>query len=69
MRVSAAGRDGVDGHPVAGDLEGGDRGERRDAGLGGAVVGLTGVAVDARHRVVLMIRPLTGSPALARSRQ
>ena len=47
IRVSATGRDGVDGHAVAGHLQGDDVGERGDAGLGRAVVGLAGVAVDA----------------------
>ena len=50
MRVSATGRHRVDRDAVAGQLEGGDDGEGRDAGLGRAVVGLAGVAVDARHR-------------------
>ena len=47
MRVSATGADGVDRHAVAAELERGDVGEGGDAGLGGAVVGLAGVAVDA----------------------
>ena len=59
------GRHGVDGDAVAGDLQGGDVGERGDAGLGRAVVRLPGVAVDAADTdVVLMIRPLTGLPGL-----
>ena len=44
------GSDGVDGDAVARHLEGGDDREGGDAGLGRAVVGLPGVAVDARHR-------------------
>ena len=45
-----AGCDRVGGDAVAAELLGGDQRERGDAGLGRAVVGLTGVAVDARHR-------------------
>src|SRR6185295_10934475 len=44
-----AGCDRVDGDAVAAELARGDDRERRDAGLGGAVVGLPGVAVDARN--------------------
>ena len=44
------GGDGVDGDAVAGQLLGGDDREAGDAGLGGAVVGLADVAVDARRR-------------------
>ena len=51
-----AGRDAVDRDAVAHELHRGDHGERGDAGLGGAVVGLADVAVDARRRAVLMMR-------------
>src|SRR6476646_3475645 len=43
-------RDRVGGHAVAAQLEGGDDREAGDAHLGGAVVRLARVAVDARHR-------------------
>ncbi len=41
--------DGVDGDSVATELPGGDHGHCRDAGFGGAVVGLADVAVDTRR--------------------
>ena len=49
-RVSAPGAMAVGGDAVAAELDRSDLGERGDAGLGGAVVGLAGVGVDARHR-------------------
>lgn len=50
----------IDGDTIARQLLCGNNGKGSNSGLGGAVVGLPSVAIDARGEVVLIKRPLKG---------